>query len=313
MKEREITALEEGLGYRFRRRAVIEQAVTHSSQAREQEAQQAGESKYSVSDNEQLEFLGDAILALVTSEELFQRFPHFREGELSKLRAHVVSERHLIQVAQRLELGHYLRLGRGEEKSGGRSKTALLVDALEAILAAIYLDGGMEPAREFILREILAPELERMDREGGTLPMTDFKSALQETLQGLGMAQPSYGVGGEAGEETRKTFTVEVRLNATKADGGAEFVGRAQGSTKKTAEQDAARQLLTYLASRPQTAGSKLARGSRCGAQHFSNGQVSVDHLPSDPLLNRPLSNAPLSCDRPVADRRAAWTVGSGL
>jgi ribonuclease-3 len=122
MKEREITALELGLGYHFRRRAVIEQAVTHSSQAREQEAQSAGESKYKVRDNEQLEFLGDAVLALVTSEELFQRFPQFREGELSKLRAHLVSERHLIQVAQQLELGHYLRLGRGEEKSGGRGK-----------------------------------------------------------------------------------------------------------------------------------------------------------------------------------------------
>src|SRR3984957_4147410 len=238
MKEREITALETALGHHFRRRAVIEQAVTHSSQAREQESQQAtADNKYKVSDNEQLEFLGDAVLALVTSEELFQRFPNFREGELSKLRAHLVSERHLIQVAQQLELGHYLRLGRGEEKSGGRSKTALLVDALEAILAAIYLDGGMQPVREFIVREILAPELERMNREGGTLPMTDFKSALQETLQGLGMAQPSYVLVEEAGPEHRKTFTVEVRLNAKNGD-GAEFVGRAQGSTKKTAEQD---------------------------------------------------------------------------
>ena len=148
MKEREITALETALCHHFRRRAVIEQAVTHSSQAREQESQQAAaDNKYKVSDNEQLEFLGDAVLALITSEELFQRFPHFREGELSKLRAHLVSERHLIQVAQQLELGHYLRLGRGEEKSGGRGKTALLVDALEAILAAIYLDGGLEAAR----------------------------------------------------------------------------------------------------------------------------------------------------------------------
>ena len=109
MREREITALETALGYQFRRRAVIEQALTHSSQAREQESQQAGESKHRVNDNEQLEFLGDAILALVTSEELFQRFPQFREGELSKLRAHVVSERHLIRVAQQLELGEYLR------------------------------------------------------------------------------------------------------------------------------------------------------------------------------------------------------------
>ena len=264
MKEREITALEAALGYHFQRRAVIEQAVTHSSQAREQEAQRSsGENKYTVHDNEQLEFLGDAILALVTSEELFQRFPRFREGELSKLRAHLVSERHLIRVAQGLELGHYLRLGRGEEKSGGRSKTALLVDALEAILAAIYLDGGMEPAREFILREILAPELERMEREGGTLPMTDFKSALQETLQGLGMAQPSYVLVQEAGPEHSKTFTVEVRLNTKNGEGRAEFTGRAQGSTKKAAEQDAARQLLAYLASRPQSTGSRLVRESR--------------------------------------------------
>ena len=166
MKEREITALEEGLGYHFRRRAVIEQAVTHSSQAREQEAQQAGESKYAVSDNEQLEFLGDAVLSLVTSEDLYQRFPQFREGELSKLRAHLVSERHLIRVAQQLELGHYLRLGRGEEKSGGRRKTALLVDALEAILAAIYLDGGLDVVRDFVVRHVIEPELARMETAG---------------------------------------------------------------------------------------------------------------------------------------------------
>ena len=263
MKEREIATLETALGYHFRHRAVIEQALTHSSQARELESQQAGGIKVRVNDNEQLEFLGDAVLSLVTSEELFQRFPKFREGELSKLRAHVVSERHLIRVAQKLELGHYLRLGRGEEKSGGRSKRALLVDALEAVLAAIYLDGGMEPTREFILREILIPELENMERGGGALPMTDFKSALQETLQGLGMPQPSYVLVQEAGPEHNKTFTVEARLNSKNGEMGGEFVGRAQGSTKKTAEQDAARQLLAYLATRRQSVGAKPARGLR--------------------------------------------------
>ena len=118
----------------------------------------------------------------------------------------------------------------------------------------------MEPAREFILREILTPELERMEREGGALPMTDFKSALQEALQGLGMAQPSYVLVQEAGPEHSKTFTVEVHLNAKNGEERADFVGRAEGSTKKTAEQDAARQLLSYLASRPQAAGAKLAR-----------------------------------------------------
>ncbi|HUO26858.1 MAG TPA: ribonuclease III [Candidatus Aquilonibacter sp.] len=260
MKEREITALEAALGHHFRRRALLEEGVTHSSQAREQEAQQAGGNKYKVNDNEQLEFLGDAVLALVASEELFQRFPHFREGELSKLRAHLVSERHLIRVAQRLELGHYLRLGRGEEKSGGRGKTALLVDALEAVLAAIYLDGGLEPARAFVLREILTPELERMEQEGGALPLTDFKSALQETAQGLGFTQPSYVLVAEAGPEHNKTFTVEVRVSPQDGKSVPEFVGRAQGSTKKTAEQDAARQLLAHLASRPNSMAEKTSR-----------------------------------------------------
>jgi ribonuclease-3 len=120
----------------------------------------------------------------------------------------------------------------------------------------------MEPARDFIVREILSPELERMEREGGALPMTDFKSALQEALQGLGLPQPSYVLVQEAGPEHSKTFTVEVRLNPN-GDGRVEFVGRAQGSTKKTAEQEAARQLLAYLASRPQSAGTRPARSSR--------------------------------------------------
>ena len=261
MKEREISSLEAALGYHFRHRAMIEQAVTHSSQAREQESQRAGDNKYKVSDNEQLEFLGDAVLSLVTSEELFRRFPQFREGELSKLRAHLVSERHLIQVAQRLELGHYLRLGRGEEKSGGRSKTALLVDALEAILAAIYLDGGFETARGFVLRNIVEPELEHMASRGETLPVTDFKSALQEALQSLGLTQPAYVLVEETGPEHSKTFTVEARLNM-KSGKNSELVGRAQGSTKKNAEQDAARQLLTSLAARSKVETSKAGTKS---------------------------------------------------
>src|SRR5881275_3556331 len=193
MKSREITALEDVLGHRFAHPELLDQALTHSSQAREMEAARAPDRVSDrVSDNEQLEFLGDAVLGFVTTQEVFDRFPHFREGELSKLRAHLVSERHLIRVAQQLELGHYLRLGRGEEKSGGRGKTALLVDALEAVLAAIYLDGGLEVAREFVLRNVIAPELERMEQGGGTLPITDFKSALQEAVQSLGLPQPAY-------------------------------------------------------------------------------------------------------------------------
>ena len=249
MKAREMAALEGVLGYRFKRSELLELALTHSSQARELEALRPLEPGRRGGDNEQLEFLGDAVLGLVTSQELFQRFPHFREGDLSKLRAHLVSERHLIRVAQQLELGHYLRLGKGEEKSGGRGKTALLVDALEAVLAAMYLDGGMEPARQFVLQSVVAPELARMDLAGSVLPVTDYKSALQETLQAAGRPQPIYALVKEEGPEHSKTFTVEARLHPLEHAGKAEFVGRAQGSTKKKAEQEAARQLLDYLSS----------------------------------------------------------------
>src|SRR6201993_822303 len=150
MKAKEIAALEGLLGHHFQQSELLDQALTHSSQARELEAQQPAKDGQRPGDNEQLEFLGDAVLALVTAEELFRRFPNFREGELSKLRAHLVSERHLIQVARGLELGHYLRLGRGEEKSGGRNKTTLLVDGLEAVLGAMYVDGGLETVRRIV-------------------------------------------------------------------------------------------------------------------------------------------------------------------
>ncbi len=246
MKSRDIAILQTALGYRFQRKELLEQALTNSYQARELEALQAA-GRPRVGDNEQLEFLGDAVLGFVTTEELFNRFPSFREGELSKLRAHLVSEKHLIRVAQELEVGHYLNLGRGEEKSGGRNKTALLVDALEAVLAGIYLDGGLEAARRFVLQYIVVPELERIALNGSSLPVTDYKSALQETLQATGRPQPTYVLVKERGPEHSKTFTVEARLQPLDNHSKAEFVGRADGSTKKNAEQDAARQVLEYL------------------------------------------------------------------
>ena len=205
-------------------------------------------------DNEMLEFLGDAVLGLVTSEALFHRFPAFQEGQLSKLRAHLVGQRHLLRVAEQLEIGRYMRLGRGEEKSGGRSKANLLVDALEAILAALYLDGGWTVARDFIVRVIVEPELAHMKLETSAIPVMDFKSALQEALQARGGPQPVYALVKEEGPEHKKTFTVEVRLPEPelgqfvgKPELG-QFVGRAQGATKKRAEQEAARQVLEHLA-----------------------------------------------------------------
>ncbi len=188
MKAEEITALQTALGHRFRRPALLEQALTHSSHAHETEARSASTG---VRDNEQLEFLGDAVLGFVTSQELFQRFPEYQEGQLSKLRAHLVSAKHLVQVAEELQLGRYLRLGRGEEKSGGRAKHALLVNTLEAVLAAIYLDAGMEKVRELILAKVLDPELERLGEPSGAgFAVTDHKSALQEFLQATGRPQP---------------------------------------------------------------------------------------------------------------------------
>jgi ribonuclease-3 len=262
MKSRDIATLQVSLGYQFARTEVLEQALTHSSQARELEALHAVAGTR-VGDNEQMEFMGDAVLGFVTTEELFKRFPSFREGELSKLRAHLVSEKQLIRVAQGLELGSYLNLGRGEEKSGGRNKTALLVDALEAVLAAIYLDGGLDAARGFVLRSIVMPELDRIALNGSSLPVTDYKSALQERLQATGRPQPSYVLVKERGPEHSKTFTVEVRLQPVDSEGKAEFVGRADGSTKKNAEQDAAHQVLEYLATVPVETNGRSKRNER--------------------------------------------------
>src|SRR5215468_5596713 len=142
-KDREVATLEQSLGHAFSSPELLERALTHSSQARESDALRPASAER-VKDNEQLEFLGDAVLGLVATEELFKRFPQFTEGQLSKLRAHLVSRNYLVNVAERLQLGRYLHLGRGEEKSGGRKKTALLVDALEAVLGAVYLDAGFE-------------------------------------------------------------------------------------------------------------------------------------------------------------------------
>lgn len=244
MKAKENPALEEAMGYRFQHPELLQQALTHSSYAHESESRQDATAPH----NEQLEFLGDAVLGFVTSLELFQRFPHYSEGELSKMRAHLVSARHLVRVAGELELGRFLRLGRGEEKSGGRAKSALLVNTLEAVLAAVYLDGGLARAREIVVRRVLEPELERLLTDSAKgMPVMDHKSALQEFLQGIGSPQPSYRVVREEGPEHKKTFTVELRVHGAEGNGQPVVVSRAEGSTKKRAEQHAARQALEQL------------------------------------------------------------------
>ncbi|HMK30385.1 MAG TPA: ribonuclease III, partial [Terriglobales bacterium] len=257
IKAADLKKPESAFGYSFRDYCLLEQALTHSSYARELEAQQPGEGT-AASDNEQLEFLGDAVLGLVTSQELYTRFPHFREGQLSKLKSYLVSEKHLILVARKLHVGKYLRLGHGEDKSGGREKTALQVDALEALVAALYLDGGIEVARTFILEKVVGRELQKLQRRSTQemLPVTDYKSALQETAHLLGLSPPMYQVVREQGPQHNKMFTIEVKIRGN-GHGGLEYAGQAQGSTKKKGEQAAAKDALAHLRSRQKREGAR--------------------------------------------------------
>jgi ribonuclease-3 len=228
---------EQRLNYRFRDTELLSRALMHSSLANE--LRTAGTA---ATDNEQLEFLGDSVLGFLIAEALVRRSPSAHEGELSRQKAHLVSAAHLHGVARRLDIGRFLELGRSEEMSGGRSKKTLLVDALEAIIAALFLDGGMEVVREFVQTHVLdAPYTE--DEEAGTdiqPAITNFKSALQELAQARSLPQPRYSVVREKGPEHSKTFTVEVRV-------GKGCHGQADGRTKKIAAQRAARTVYEKL------------------------------------------------------------------
>lgn len=229
-----LEVLEQRLGHSFRDRALLERALTHKSHVYERIA-----SGSTLGDNEQLEFLGDAILGFVVSECLVRRHQSFPEGRLSKLKAHLVSAARLYEVAQGLELGEFLFLGRGEEMSGGRGKKALLSDAVEALIAAMFLDGGLEPVREFIESRVVGGPADTPE-DGLAASVTDYKSALQEMAQALNLPTPGYAVIDEDGPEHSKTFTVQVRL-------GKQWVSQAQGQSKKSAGQRAAQQVLQQL------------------------------------------------------------------
>ena len=226
----EFGALQARIEYTFRDPGLLEHALTHRSRAAE-------DASGGVADNESLEFLGDAVLGLVVADQLFHQYPGYTEGQKSKIKASVVSAQSLARHAERLQLGEHLLLGRGEEKSGGRAKPALLADTYEALIAGIYLDGGLEAAEGFLRRELKdaidAGAVERFIGE-------DYKSALQERLQALGQALPEYVVAREAGPDHQKVFDVEVRVSGT-------VLGSASGRSKKEAEQEAARQALAAL------------------------------------------------------------------
>jgi ribonuclease III len=234
--ELESEALEAALGYQFASRELLARAFTHRSSVYEKTPGPAAGAGIAAGDNEQLEFLGDAILGFVVSDALLAAHPDYPEGRLSKLKAQLVSASHLHSVAARLGFGDYLLLGRGEEMSGGREKKALLANAVEALIAALYLDGGIEPARRFILQHVIG----EVEPANEAALATDYKSALQEVAQSMKLPQPRYAIVEERGPEHAKTFLVEARV-------GRDWMSRAEGLSKKSAGQKAAQEILRQL------------------------------------------------------------------
>lgn len=232
-------ALEERLGFKFSSPALLERALTHSSAVPELRASGAEEPGNATlpMDNERLEFLGDAVLELLASEYLLSTFPEWSEGQLSKSRSRIVNAGSLEAAARRLRLGEHLRLGRGEEKTGGRDKQTLLADAFEAVVAGIYLDAGLGPAREVLRRVLFEHALEE---RGEGIADSDRKSALQEFLQGRGRPPAEYRLAGESGPDHQKVFLIDVWVDG-------ECRASGEGSTKKEAEQRAARSALEQL------------------------------------------------------------------
>lgn len=221
-----MTALEEKLGYEFQDRRLLENALTHSSCA--------NESRGRLSSNERLEFLGDSILGMVVAEHLYRNHPDLPEGDLTRTRAALVCEESLVEVAKELSLGEYLRLGKGEEAGGGRRRPSIQADAVEAVLAAVYLDGGIGSARKIIQRYILCREIEGLTRP------RDYKTALQELVQRESGQVLKYRLTGSEGPDHDKRFFVEVDLNGTP-------IGSGKGHSKKEAEQMAAKSAIQHL------------------------------------------------------------------
>jgi ribonuclease-3 len=230
-RARDLNLLEEKLGHRFADHALLDRALTHTSHAH----QEAGEGSLH---NEPLEFLGDSVLGLVVADLLHRRDPAGAEGHKSKARAHLVAAPSLARKAAALGLPALLRLGRGEEKTGGRKKASLWADAYEAVIAALYLDGGLDAAYRFVQREFTD------DLSTAALETVDHKSALQELLQARGEAVPDYVVLAEEGPSHRRAFRVECRI-------AGRAVSEAMGNSKKAAQQEAARRALETLAPGP--------------------------------------------------------------
>jgi ribonuclease-3 len=252
--------LEFALRHTFANRALLVHALTHRSLANEEAmAERAADPRpietshpaaTELGDNERMEFLGDAVLGLVVAEALFQTHPEWREGELTRIRAQLVSRKHMAEVAREIGLGGYLRLSKGEERGGLRSKSTVLSNSMEAVLGALFLDGGLEPVRRFARQYVMGEVVEHLAQElrlGAALG--NFKSALQEYLQAERAGNPVYRLKSESGPDHRKRFLVEVQVRSGAVERGRPLA-RGIGSTKKLAEQDAARLALERLTAR---------------------------------------------------------------
>jgi ribonuclease-3 len=249
--EATLADLESALGHTFTSQALLVHALTHRSLANEEAMAERGVNSKSaesgLGDNERMEFLGDAVLGLVVAEALFNTHPEWQEGELTRVRAQLVSRKHMAEVAKDIELGNHLRLSKGEERGGLRSKSTVLSNSMEAVLGALFLDGGLEPVRRFARQYVMGEVVEYLAaelRSGAALG--NFKSALQEYLQADGAGTPVYRLKSESGPDHRKRFLVEVRVRSSESESG-KPLGRGIGSTKKLAEQDAARLALERL------------------------------------------------------------------
>jgi len=259
----DLKELEAALGHEFSSPELLLRALTHRSLAH-QLAQADGGKQSASADNERLEFLGDAVLGLVVAEALFILHPEWREGEMTRIRSGLVSRLHMAQVAEEIDLGRHLRLSRGEERSGLRRRSTVLSNTMEAVMGALFLDGGLEPVRVFVRDRVMAEAAERLAlelRSGEALG--NYKSALQERLQAAGAGTPVYRVKTESGPDHHKRFLVEVRLKSEAGQKG-KPLARGMGRTKKHAEQDAARRALNLPANGDHShSGADTAGGLR--------------------------------------------------
>ncbi len=224
-----LKAFEEIIGYKFSDKMLLQTALTHSSYANENKGKK-------IQYNERLEFLGDSVLSLVVSNYLFENYKKLPEGDLTKVRATIVCERSLWECAANIEMGNYLILGKGEEQTGGRTRVSILADAFEALIAAIYLDGGFSVVREWLLGQLY----DTIESAAKGKIFTDYKTALQEKVQSHGAADIRYEVAGESGPDHSKTFLVHVLVDD-------KCMGMGEGKSKKNAEQMAAQDALLKL------------------------------------------------------------------